>query len=146
LSGIEVILGILLGLFVNETCDVSPWLACKLVQGAARLQYRDPERAAMRAEELTAVINERPGKLFKLATAVAFTVGALVTRLAHFVKRALRLPSQALTLITWARRWSKPTIKVSVNSREIHVTGPGDSRLKEDLRRLLEGGKATPPA
>src|ERR1044072_8855280 len=81
MSGWEVFLGIILGLLVNETCDMSPWLARKLVRWAAFLTYADTERAELRAEELTALINERPGKLFKLATPLTFAVVAAANKL-----------------------------------------------------------------
>ncbi|MBA2896632.1 hypothetical protein [Nonomuraea soli] len=72
----------ILGLLVNEMSEVSPWLANKLVRWAACRQYEDPERSAIRSEELAALINARPGKLFKLITALGFTQAALrsVTR------------------------------------------------------------------
>jgi hypothetical protein len=70
----ELILGILLGLVVNEFCDVSPWLASRIVPVAVRLWTRDPERREIYAEAWQAVINERPGKLFKLGTALTFLV------------------------------------------------------------------------
>lgn len=73
----ELILGIILGLIVNETCDLSPWLARQLARWSARLRYTDDKMAQTRAEELTAVINDRPGKLFKLCTALAFVLYAL---------------------------------------------------------------------
>jgi hypothetical protein len=76
-----VIAGILLaivgGLIANELCEFSPWCARKLVRWSAFRRYTDPGRAEMRAEELTAVIDDRPGNLFKLITAVSFAVGAV---------------------------------------------------------------------
>ncbi|MEV3981747.1 hypothetical protein [Nonomuraea sp. NPDC049758] len=76
MSSIEIISGIGLGLMVNELCDLSPWLARGVVRWAARLQYGRTDRATMRAEELQALINERPGKLFKLVTALGFAAAA----------------------------------------------------------------------
>jgi hypothetical protein len=72
----EVLVGILAGLAANECCDISPWLADRLVRRAARLRYGASERAVVRAEEWTAVIHERPGKLLKLVTAVGFFAAA----------------------------------------------------------------------
>ncbi|MFC6016379.1 PH domain-containing protein [Plantactinospora solaniradicis] len=85
MSNVEVVLAIVLGLLVNELTDVSPWLARKLVAWSARLRYRDTSRAEVRAEELAAVINDRPGKLFKLGTGVRFLSAALAIRLRHLV-------------------------------------------------------------
>jgi hypothetical protein len=76
---IEVVAAIVLGLLVNEATDICPWIAVRLVRWSARLLYRRaPERAAIRAEELAALINDRPGKLLKLFTALGFALHALV--------------------------------------------------------------------
>jgi hypothetical protein len=74
-------LAVVLGLIVNEICDVSPWLARRLVRWSARLRYQDASRAQLRAEELTALINERPGKLLKLCTGAIFALSAGAARL-----------------------------------------------------------------
>jgi len=88
----EIIIGVVLGLIVNEMFEVSPWLARKLVQWAAYHLYLNPHQREIRAEELAAVINSRPGKLFKLTTALAFTVGASTAVIKRFVQRSwLRL-------------------------------------------------------
>jgi len=71
-----IVLAIVTGLAVNERCDVAPWCARKLVRWSAFRRYTDRARAEARAEELAAVINARPGKLFKLITALAFAGGA----------------------------------------------------------------------
>lgn len=80
MSGWEIFLGIILGLIVNETCDLSPWAAKKLVQWSARMRYTDPQRAETRAVELVSLIEERPGKLFKLCTALGFSATTLAAR------------------------------------------------------------------
>ncbi|MEV0676340.1 hypothetical protein AB0I60_07420 [Actinosynnema sp. NPDC050436] len=72
---LNVVMGISLGLVANEVGEVSPWLARRLVRWAAEIRYPG------RAEEFEAVINDRPGKLFKLATAVGFACAALTYRL-----------------------------------------------------------------
>lgn len=70
---LELVLGILAGLAVNELCDVSPWLAKLLVRRASYLRYgRNASRAEIRAAEWAAIIEERPGKLLKLFSAVGF--------------------------------------------------------------------------
>ncbi|MCM0677568.1 PH domain-containing protein [Micromonospora phytophila] len=84
---VEVVLALVLGLVVNEMTDLSPWLGRKLVTWSARLRYRDDPRAEIRAEELTAVINDRPGKLFKLGTGFGFLSAALLARLRRLVGR-----------------------------------------------------------
>jgi hypothetical protein len=73
-----IVISIVVGLLANEVTDVSPWLAGKVARWSARLRYAaDPNLAATRAEELTALINERPGNLFKLLTALGFGCSAL---------------------------------------------------------------------
>jgi hypothetical protein len=59
-----ILLGIVAGLLTNELCDFSPWCARKIVRWSAFRRYADPGRAEMRADELAAVINDRPGNLF----------------------------------------------------------------------------------
>jgi hypothetical protein len=59
----EVLLAIITGLAVNECCDVSPWIARKLVRWSARRRYAPPFQAKLRAEELAAYIDDRPGKV-----------------------------------------------------------------------------------
>jgi hypothetical protein len=73
-----ILLGIVAGLLANELCEFSPWCARKLVRWSAFQRYTDPGRVEMRAEELTAVINDRPGNLFKLITAVSFAANAVI--------------------------------------------------------------------
>ncbi len=77
----EIVLGVIIGLIVNEACDISPWAARQIVRWSARLRYRSPERAQIRAEELVALVEERPGKLLKLATSLWFLTTALATAL-----------------------------------------------------------------
>jgi membrane protein YdbS with pleckstrin-like domain len=81
MSWVEIVLAVLLGLAVNEFSDFSPWLASKLVVWSARLRYADSPRGQTRGEELAALIKERPGKLFKLATGTGFVSAALLFRL-----------------------------------------------------------------
>lgn len=69
--------GLIAGIAANEACSISDWMARKLVQWSARVRYEDPERAEARAEELVAVIADRPGQLFKLSTAGCFVFAAI---------------------------------------------------------------------
>ncbi|MEU8380154.1 hypothetical protein [Streptosporangium sp. NPDC048865] len=77
MSGLEIVFAVLSGLLVNECCEIAPWAARRLVRWSARLRYRDAEQAEVRAEELSAFINDRPGKLFKLVTALGFVMSAM---------------------------------------------------------------------
>ncbi|MET7881288.1 hypothetical protein ABZS52_30680 [Micromonospora profundi] len=52
------------------------WVARRLIHWAAYHWTADPDVAAGYAEEWTAIVDERPGKLLKLLTAVQFTLGA----------------------------------------------------------------------
>jgi membrane protein YdbS with pleckstrin-like domain len=96
MSAAEITLAVVLGLIVNEFSDVSPWLARKLVGWSARLRYGDTTRAEIRAEELAAVINDRPGKLFKLGTGVRFASSALATRVRRMVSGQARPSDEPL--------------------------------------------------
>ncbi|MEU8813686.1 PH domain-containing protein [Actinoplanes sp. NPDC048796] len=86
MSGVEIVLGVLLGLVVNETTDLSPWLGRLFVRWSARLRYGESELGATRQEELQALIDARPGKLFKLFTGVGFASSALLFRLRRLVR------------------------------------------------------------
>jgi hypothetical protein len=73
-----IVISIILGLIVNECSDVCPWCARKLVRWSAYRRYTDPARAAARAEELSALIDDRPGKLLKLFSAFGFAGSAFL--------------------------------------------------------------------
>jgi membrane protein YdbS with pleckstrin-like domain len=79
---------VLLGIVINEMSDLSPWIADRLVRVAAALRYGRTVRAAVRAEELQALVNERPGNLLKVATALAFVITASVTRARTAIARS----------------------------------------------------------
>lgn len=118
----ELLLGIVFGLVVNETCDLSPWLAKRLVRVAVRLKYPEGRRRQIRLVELQSVIDERPGKLFKLITAVAFTVAALPSWSSRAVIKNL-----TATVLLFG----------SVRSREAGPTGQDVLwRLVQDTLRL----------
>ncbi|RAO39730.1 hypothetical protein PSN13_00755 [Micromonospora saelicesensis] len=72
----EVLFGVVTGILINEASDISPWLARRLVAWAAFRRYSDPQWASTRAQEFIALIDERPGKLFKLLTALGFAASA----------------------------------------------------------------------
>jgi len=106
----EILVSIIVGLLVNEACDVSPWCAHRLVRWSVRLRYANPERRHIRADELVALIDERPGKLLKLGTGLGFLVGALPVWL-HRVAPAV--------FHTIAQRWSReaPTFQPTESVR-----------------------------
>ncbi|MDP9793485.1 membrane protein YdbS with pleckstrin-like domain [Catenuloplanes nepalensis] len=80
MNGVEIILALLLGVLVNEFTGVSPWLGRRLAAWSARLRYGDTPRGKVRAEELEAVIEARPGSFLKLATGTNLAVASLVMR------------------------------------------------------------------
>jgi hypothetical protein len=92
---------VVLGLLVNEISDVSPWMAGRLVRSAARLWSLDPEIAADYAEEWQAVVDERPGKLLKLGTALGFLAGAAQIRLGASIRGHRQTVRHALRGILW---------------------------------------------
>jgi hypothetical protein len=75
-STLSLIWGVCSALAVNECCELSPWAAQKIARWSAHLRYTDADRAKVRAEELAALVDGRPGKLFKLITAVGFGAAA----------------------------------------------------------------------
>jgi hypothetical protein len=77
-TGWQLLVSVLLGLAINECSDVSPWCARRLVHWSAHRRFTDSARADARAEELTALIDDRPGKLFKLFTALGFAAEAVI--------------------------------------------------------------------
>jgi lipopolysaccharide/colanic/teichoic acid biosynthesis glycosyltransferase len=111
----EIAFAIISGLLVNEVTDVCPWLAIRLMRWVAQLRYpHAPERAATRAEELAALINDRPGNLFKLFTALGFALHALVI---------LRSDQQPVGLSGW-RAAAKRTVDVGFAAVALVVTLP----------------------
>lgn len=93
----EILVSVIVGLLVNEACDVSPWCAHYLVRWSVRLRYANPERRRIRGDELVALIDERPGKVLKLGTGLGFLAAALpvwLHRVAPVIFHAL------------AQRWS----------------------------------------
>jgi hypothetical protein len=103
MTAIEWVLTIVCGLAVNEYCDCSPWLARRLVRWSARRRYTDQARAQLRADELAALIDERPGKLFKLATAIGFAVAATVIQARRIAGGGETALSQRLLRLRQAR-------------------------------------------
>ncbi|MFI6483754.1 hypothetical protein ACIBH1_37915 [Nonomuraea sp. NPDC050663] len=141
----EIFLGVLLGLLVNETCEVSPWLAKKLVRRAAYLQLRDPKEAAGRAEELTGLINDRPGKLFKLATAVAFRASGVVVASRYAINGWVRTISTRVEKLSVAKslREAMPAVFLAL----LALAAPNVStrwKRQRQLRAILEYYRSMP--
>jgi hypothetical protein len=130
MTGQEVLLGVVLGLLINECCELSPWMARKLVRWAARRRYANPARAEIRAEELVGLVDVRPGKLFKLVTALGFVVAAATIcvtrgvsrwvpkRIKHMARRLTQRPDSlaATTLFSGA-----PVVVMDTSERGIEA-------------------------
>jgi hypothetical protein len=69
--------GLITGIAANEITGWTEWLARRLARWSAYTRYADPERAKARAEELVAVIADRPGQVLKLLTAGGFAIAAI---------------------------------------------------------------------
>ncbi|WP_155127327.1 hypothetical protein [[Actinomadura] parvosata] len=143
MTALELTLEIILVLIVNETCHASAWLACKLVRRAAYFQYRDPERAAIRAEEFAALINDRPGQLFKICTALILLISALATRsisrtpthgrnVAAVVRR-IRFGVENLKLLHRAKSEGKSYFVLILPDRRLVMEYDRNSRIDSEL-------------
>ncbi|WUI02571.1 hypothetical protein OHR68_12445 [Spirillospora sp. NBC_00431] len=93
MTTIQFALAVLAGLAASECTDLVSWLAARLMAWAIRHRYRDPDRAAIRTEELQAVLTDRPTKLLKLLTSTGFatvSVTVLASRGAQSLTAAVR--------------------------------------------------------
>jgi lipopolysaccharide/colanic/teichoic acid biosynthesis glycosyltransferase len=126
----EIAFAIISGLLVNEATDICPWLSIRLVRWTARLRYpHAPERAATRGEELAALINDRPGKLFKLFTAVGFALHAVVM---------LRKNQQRVPISGWQAA-AKRTFDIGVAVVALMVLLPGLAVVALTIRLTSPG-------
>lgn len=103
----ELVWAVALGLLANEAGDWCPWIAHRLVRWSACRRYQDNHaRAAIRAEELAALIDDRPGKLFKLLTALGMAGAAAITLVRDSgTRRAHVLQHVALTTRRRVQHW-----------------------------------------
>jgi len=92
-----IVISVILGLIVNECSEISPWCARRLVKWSALRRYTDPRRAAERAEELSALIDARPGKLLKLFSALGFAGSAVLVVFRRELARRLDTMREKLT-------------------------------------------------
>ncbi|CBG73116.1 putative membrane protein [Streptomyces scabiei 87.22] len=74
----EIVTALVLGLVINEFCDVSPWLARKVIWLAARC-VPDAEARQRLEEEWAAGIQDRPGKILKLLSALTLLASAMTS-------------------------------------------------------------------
>ncbi|MFJ2004793.1 hypothetical protein [Streptomyces chartreusis] len=86
----ELVTAVVLGLVVNELCDISPWLARKVIVLAARCVPNCEVRERLE-EEWTAGLHDRPGKILKLVAALTILASALTTVRGMYGARRPRL-------------------------------------------------------
>ena len=95
----EVVITTVAGLVATEVFDVAPWVARRIVPVAARLWTSNRDQAAIYAEEWCDILDERPGKLFKLLTSLGFLAGAVLLSLWGFAAIFV-LPLLAMVVAT----------------------------------------------
>ncbi|MDQ3786670.1 MAG: hypothetical protein M3422_05420 [Actinomycetota bacterium] len=83
------------GAITNELCDLAPWLAVRLVRLAARLEAATPEEKHLLFEEMSAMLDEVPGKLTKLL----FSIGRLTYAARHVRWRRRRTNATRIRII-----------------------------------------------
>jgi hypothetical protein len=106
-----VVAALIVGLLGRLLLRVSPRVGVRLVRWSAGLRYPgDPARAAVRAEELAALVDDRPGRLLKLLTGMGFALHALAVaglraepgRLRRLGRGAVRFARRhRVSLVAW---------------------------------------------
>lgn len=84
-----IIISFLIALVANEVTGFSPWAARRLVAWAAKRTHGSTDAASVRAEEWAALVDARPGNLFKLFTAFSFVLGAVAQSSRNTATRAV---------------------------------------------------------
>lgn len=101
----EILVAVGAAILAAELFDCLCWLAKETVRRAAYLRYGDTERAEVRAAEWEAVIEERPGQILKLVTAIGFLISGMYAA----AQRRLHLTQQTATRPT-GRPAASPTV------------------------------------
>jgi plasmid stabilization system protein ParE len=103
----EVLLAVVVTLIVNEVTEVSPWTAIRLVRWAAKhIHASNTERAAQRAEEWEALIDESiPTKISKLFFGLGFGCAGL-----YYIAMR-RAPAARATLWRLIRRFCRSAVE-----------------------------------
>jgi hypothetical protein len=91
-----ILFAVISGLAINEFCELSSWVARKLVRWSAHRCYTNPHRARDRADELEAAIDTRPGTLVKLSTALGIATAAIAVCVSRAVARRVPAPVRQL--------------------------------------------------
>lgn len=149
----ELILSITLGLLVNEVTDISPAIARRLVRWSAYRWTTNPEIAAGYAEEWTALINARPGKLLKILTGIRFSLGAIGRAAPRFARDRIKVTRVTILRIKASLastlRKERPNPESQWSYLEIPTDGPikaemwlkGEKRNMTTVRLYLEANK-----
>ncbi|GAA4089684.1 hypothetical protein [Nonomuraea soli] len=128
-----VILAVVITVLMTlEGIKATSRLSRRLMRSAARIQYGETERGAIRTEELEALIAHRPGNLFKLFTAVSFWGAAGVKgkslRVRFYVETAIRIAPRVVAhtfterrLPTIKRRREESKVTIWMEPRKLHV-------------------------
>jgi hypothetical protein len=127
------VLAALSALLLNEFSEISPWAGRQLARYAATLRYGRCERARTRAEEWSALLNERPGKLIKLLTGLRFFLDSLPRAAWRLMKRSSAtemplmvipdVPHQSLSLRQTAALLTLMAIgRADVTNRELRAS------------------------
>jgi hypothetical protein len=138
---------IVLPLIVAEIGEVSPWLARRVLQLGAKC-IGNPKRAERYAEEWLAGIEETPGKLTKLFTALGLVLSAVPSL--HWQSRRLvylwpftRIADSALAILS-------PSLSRKFRSRHIGgfqalvVAHPGFRTTLGDMLQCLKAAMDAP--
>ena len=120
----EILVSVVVGLLVNEACDVSPWCAHHMVRWSVQLRYANPERRRIRCDELVALIDERPGKLLKLGTGLGFLAAALPVWLRRITPAVFHALAPRWSSLAQAIRPVEP-VRLSLTD----LTGANDAAL-----------------
>jgi hypothetical protein len=134
-----ILLGILAAVIAEQLSATFPSLALKLVRWSAGRRYAgNPARAEVRAEELEALIEERPGGLLKLTTALGFAAATVwsavrralgehpvitIARAVIICSRAVWNAYVALCFLIGGAIMVGLMVGISVGSVAVHVTG-----------------------
>ncbi|WP_051893284.1 restriction endonuclease [Streptomyces erythrochromogenes] len=143
---LEMFLGVILGLAVNEMCDVSSHLAQRLLRWAAR-RIPGAGNAERYEEEWLALLDERPGKLLKLGFASWMVIRSAFTMRSIYGRREARAQGGA-SLLSRSLESLNPAEFEAMTAALVHrdgfgtarrVGGPGD--LGIDVIATTAGGR-----
>lgn len=95
----SVVGGIGLGALTNELCDLSPWIARRVLGRAARIEAATREEAELIYAELVSFLEDVPGKLSKLG----WSFGRMAYSLHHFARPSVWRRLRRIIYPPWQR-------------------------------------------